>query len=62
MGRLLDGVRKGLADPFADTIKVGPSVLTRAEARAIERALSVRVTERRLRLPRVTIIWRGVSA
>lgn len=37
---LLDQLRAGLAHPFADAIAVGPAVLTRAEARAVERALT----------------------
>lgn len=58
---LLDQVRAGLRDPFADAIVVGPAVLTRAEARAVERALGRKVVERRLRLPRLSIVWRGVE-
>lgn len=61
MTALLDQVRAGLRDPFAATVAVGPALLTRAEARAIERALGRKVVERRLRLPRIAIIWRGVE-
>lgn len=37
---LLADIRAGLAQPFADRISVGPAVLSRAEARAVERALT----------------------
>ena len=36
---LLRQVRRGLAEPFADTIRLPVMLLTRAEARAVERAL-----------------------
>jgi hypothetical protein len=41
-GELLRQVRRGLADPFAATVRVPMTVLTRAEARAVERMLSRR--------------------
>lgn len=44
---LLEEIRAGLASPFADRIAVGASVLTRAEARAVERALSSASTRSR---------------
>lgn len=58
---LLADIRAGLRDPFAATVAVGACVLTRAEARAIERALGRKVVERRVRLPLVSIVWRGVE-
>ena len=37
---LLREVRRGLADPFADSVRIPVTHLTRAEARAVERVLS----------------------
>ncbi len=37
---MLADIRKGLADPWAQQIALPSAVLTRAEARAVERALS----------------------
>lgn len=58
---LLDQVREGLAaDPFGDMIPVMQTTMTRAEARAVERALCApRV--RRVRLPRIEIVFRGME-
>lgn len=39
---MLELVRKGLADPWALEIRLPESVISRAEARAIERALASR--------------------
>lgn len=39
---LLRQVRRGLADPFAQTVRLPVTYLTRAEARAVERMLSRR--------------------
>lgn len=42
MSALLREVRRGLRDPFADTVRLPVTYLTRAEARAVERVLSRR--------------------
>ena len=39
---LLADIRAGLHNPFAPTVALGATVITRAEARAIERALSAK--------------------
>lgn len=57
---LLEEIRAGLASPFADRIAVGASVLTRAEARAVEWALSGSGAARPAR--RWRIVFFGVEA
>jgi hypothetical protein len=56
---MLDDVRAGLADPFAQQIVLPGAVLTRAQARAVERALSG--AARPLRARRVCVTFLGVE-
>jgi hypothetical protein len=51
---MLDAIRAGLADPFAQQIVLPEAVLTRAEARAVERALSGAARPARARRIRFT--------
>lgn len=43
----LEQLRRALRDPFADPVTIGESVVTRADARAIERLMTRRVQEAR---------------
>jgi hypothetical protein len=53
---MLEDIRAGLADPFAQLIEIPFTVLTRAEARAVERALSGAERPERTRRGRFTFL------